>query len=107
MDILSYVLGLQAGKASGGGSGGGSSGEYSIQEGNFDATSQEMTVSHGGNKIPDIIIVSTDNLPAANTLFLAYGFSQAMIDRLGNGYFSRVKFLEAAYHVRNHLLILV
>ena len=76
-------------------SSGGSSGEYSIQEGDFDATSQEMTVSHGGNKIPDIIIVSTNDVPAAKTLFLAYGFSQAMIDRLGNGYFSRVKFLEA------------
>lgn len=74
-------------------SSGGSSGEYSIQEGDFDATSQEMTVSHGGNKIPDIIIVSTNDVPAAKTLFLAWGFSQAMIDRLGNGYFSSVKFL--------------
>ena len=75
----------------GGGDSGDTSKEYSIQEGSFAPTSKQMTVSHGGNKIPDIIIVSTSNVPTANILYLAYGFSQAMLDKLGGGYLSKVR----------------
>lgn len=76
--------------------GGGSSGDIRYVSGSFTATAEQETITHEIGEVPDIIIVATTNVPEANKIFYAIGFSQAMIDKLGGGYLNKVSFLFAS-----------
>ena len=90
-DVLSYAMGLRAGKNAGGGSSGGSSeSESSYVYSKFGATANKMTLKHGGSKVPDLIIVALQEIPNNGYLFFAFAFSQRMIDKLGGGYINKI-----------------
>lgn len=85
-DALSFVMGQQAGKASGGPSGG--SATYKTDT--FEVTAGQMTVEHGGGAVPDLIIVALDAVPDDGNVFFSFGFSEAMLSKLGGGYINNV-----------------
>ena len=91
-DILSYAIGLQAGKASGGPSGG--SATYKTDS--FRVTAGQMTVEHGGGAIPDLIIVALDDIPSDGEVFFSFGFSEAMLSKLGGGYINIVNMVSGS-----------
>lgn len=94
-DVLSYAIGLQAGKGSGG-SGGGSEEKSSYINSSFDVTAGQMTVEHGGSKIPDLIILTLNDVPGDGSLFYALAFSQRMIDKLGGGYINKIAAIDSS-----------
>lgn len=95
MDILSYLIGLQAGKAGGGSSDSGSEAESSYLNGSFDATAVQMTVEHGGSKTPDLIILTLNDVPGGAVLFYTLAFSQRMCDKLGGGYINKAAIVDS------------
>ena len=74
-DVLSFVMGQQAGKASGGSSGGGESGSMSVASGEFSVTTPgPLTIEHGLGAVPDLIIVCAQNITVSNL----FGFRSAI-----------------------------
>ena len=73
-----------------------SDGTYTRYTGSFLASSAIQTVTHKCNEVPDMLIVSLDGVPAAGYVFLAIGYSQAMLDKLGGGYLTTITAVGAA-----------
>lgn len=95
MDITSFLLGLQKGKASSNNDGT----SYTVVRQTITGTGGEQIVQHGCGVVPDIVIISTNGVPSENCIFFTVGFSTAMKNRLTNAnsdyedYFGFVKVL--------------
>ena len=99
MDILSYILGMKAGeKASGdsGSSGNVSTGEVKMYSKSFEATAKQMEVEHIAGEVPDILAITIADIPTSGVVFMALGFSQALVEKLGEEYVNEVTFLAAS-----------
>lgn len=66
------------------------SGALSYATGDFDSYEDISTVTHDLGYVPDILIVSTDKLPVEGKIFLAIGFSQRVLDMLGESAYGTV-----------------
>ena len=77
-DIVSYVMGLNAGKGSGGKD---DDKQFNYYSGSFKATEAQMTVEHNCGQIPNIVVVYGTEKPELNTIFFAVGANKAMIDK--------------------------
>ena len=69
-------------------SSGGSSATYKTDT--FKVTAGQMTIEHGGGAVPDLIIVALDAVPGNGEVFFSFGFSEAMLSKLGGGYINSV-----------------
>lgn len=87
-DIVSYVMGLNAGKGSGGKD---DDRQFTFYDKSFTATETQMTIEHNLGKIPDVVIVNIHDTPEKGAMFFAVGCSKAMIDKT-NGLYSMVLF---------------
>ena len=81
---------INSGGGTGGGGGGSAEVTYRHYSGSFLAASDTQTVPHNCGEVPDILIVSLDDVPTTGTVFFATGFSQAMLDNFGGGYLNAV-----------------
>lgn len=76
--------------------GSGSSGDFRYVTGSFDATESQQTVSHEIGEVPDVFVICCAGIPEQGCIFFGIGFSQAMIDKLGEECFNRITFLNDA-----------
>ena len=56
-----------------------------FKKGMFEATEESMTVEHGGNRVPDFLLIYIQGQPSNMNLFFTYGFSETMLAKLGGG----------------------
>ena len=68
---------------------GGGSKTYKRYTGSFTANTGVQTVNHGIGEVPDFVLILPQFTPEALKLTFAVGYSQAMVDKLGGGYFNR------------------
>lgn len=68
----------------------GGSSDSSFKSDTFDVTAGQMTIEHGGNAIPDLIIVAINDSPDNGNVFFSFGCSNAMLSKIGGGYVNEV-----------------
>lgn len=61
-------------------------GNVTYKKGVFTATESQMDIEHGGNEVPDFLMVYIMSQPGNNNTFVSYGFSEAMLAKMGGGY---------------------
>lgn len=89
MDITSFLLGLQKGKANFNKD----DISYTVVTATITGAGEEQIVTHGCGVVPDIIIINTIAVPSANNIYFAIGANAAMVSRMSSDYFSNVRVL--------------
>lgn len=59
----------------------------------FYANGGEITVEHNIGVIPDILVVYTNHVPGFNSLIISVGFSQAMMNALGEDAYAPTSYI--------------